>query len=304
MSFLTPTGEKAGQQASAGGLSQQNEVLLAKAVEAGEKARITLEQGGWVTPRQKSRLNAAIRNAEEAEKIFVLANVGLVKSIVRKQSRTQTRFITYEDMEQTGYEGLLKALRNFDWRRGFRFSTYAHFYIRKEIGVARAAAAVIRVPMTRHLEIKRVKQLYNDMTQTLDREPSFMEMAERTGLTVGRIEEDFALVNRVVYSYPKEDMERLSSGNDAKEVGWPKALLPFDALMERVTIEELNMKLDVLDSKERTALEMRFGLGERREHSYREIEEALNLSHNTGSRFTRKALKKIKKQLWAAGQSW
>ena len=103
--------------------------------------------------------------------------------------------------------GLLKALRNFDWRRGFRFSTYAFNWIRKEVGNARASGSMIRVPSARHFELKRVEKLHEEMTIRLQREPTFQEMADTIGLKAGRIEEDLQLVNRYVGFYGLAAME-------------------------------------------------------------------------------------------------
>jgi RNA polymerase sigma factor (sigma-70 family) len=297
----TTTGTTA-TQAKRVGLTRQNEILLAKAVEAGEKARKTYEEGGWMAPREKSRLQAAIRNAEEAKKIFVLANVGLVRSEVKKHARNRPPSVSIEDMEQAGYVGLLKALQKYDWRLGYRFSTYSFYHIQKEVGVARAASAMIRVPATRSQEIKRVKELYTEMTASSDREPTFKEMADKIGLKAERIEEDLQLVNRFVGVFPKEDMERFSEKQSISS--WTRALLPWDALVEKITVEELNAHIAVLEPSERTALQMRFGLGGEKEHTYKEIEEALNLSRAKGWSFTQKALKKIKTNSWAQGQSW
>jgi len=307
MSFLIANGDKASRQAQQGGLSHENEILLAKAVEAGEMARSTLEEGGWTTRVQKARLQSAIRNAEEAEKIFVLANVGLVKSIVYKQSRKisarsgQTYSASKEDLEQAGYMGLLKALRNFDWRRGFRFSTYAYYSISKEVGAAQAYDTMIRVPVNRYNEIKKVQQLYKEMTESLEREPTFKEMADKIGFTAGRIEEDLQLVKRYVGLFPREDIERIS---DLQTVGdWTRVLLPWDALEEKISSEKLIAYMEVLDSSERTALQMRFGLNGEREHTYKEIEGVLNLKPTAGYRFTQRAIKKIRKAERARGGS-
>jgi DNA-directed RNA polymerase sigma subunit (sigma70/sigma32) len=161
---------------------------------------------------------------------------------------------------------------------------------------------MIRVPATRSQEIKRVKELYTEMTASEDREPTFKEMADKIGLKAERIEEDLQLVNRFVGVFPKEDMERFSEKQSISS--WTRALLPWDALVEKITVEELNAHIAVLEPSERTALQMRFGLGGEKEHTYKEIEEALNLSRAKGWSFTQKALKKIKTNSWAQGQSW
>lgn len=303
MGFLAASGKKTAKQASRAGLSHQNEILLAKAVEAGGKARKALEEGGWTTAAQRSRLTAAVQNAVEAEKIFVLANVGLVKSVARKQSQKQAMSVSYEDMEQAGYVGLLKALRNFDWRRGFRFSTYAFNWIRKEVGVARASGSMIRVPTARHFELKRVEQLHEEMTIRLHREPTFQEMADTIGLKAGRIEEDLQLVNRYVGFYERAAMEMFSD-TDQSVSDWTRSMPPLELLVERAQIEEMSWNMEVLDARERTALEMRFGLDGGKAHTYREIEEALGLRKTGGSGFTQKAIKRLKSTAWAQGQAW
>jgi len=303
MGFLATSEKKTAEQVSRAGLSRQNEILLAKAVEAGGKARKTLEEGGWTTAAQRSRLTAAVRNAVEAEKIFVLANVGLVKSVARKQSQKRALSVTYEDMEQAGYVGLLKALRNFDWRRGFRFSTYAFNWIRKEVGNARASGSMIRVPSARHFELKRVEKLHEEMTVRLQREPTFQEMADTIGLKAGRIEEDLQLVNRYVGFYGLAAMEMFSD-TDQSVSEWTRSMPPLELLVERAQIEEMSWNMEVLDSRERTALEMRFGLDGGKAHTYREIEEALGLRKTGGSDFTQKAIKRLKSTAWAQGQAW
>ena len=138
-------------------LTKDDEVRLAQAVEAGQRARAELVAEGVIEPGRRRQLSRLVREGDEATETFVMANLRLVVSIARKYQAAELPLL---DLVQEGNLGLIHAVEKFDWRKGFKFSTYATWWIRQAIsrGIANSGRTV-RLPVHAGDLLNRVDQV-------------------------------------------------------------------------------------------------------------------------------------------------
>ena len=165
-------------------LTGPEEVKLAKRIEAGVIAQRRLDEGDLVNER---RLRRDVVDGEYAKSELIQANLRLVVSIAK---RYVGRGMLFLDLIQEGNLGLMRAVEKFDYVKGFKFSTYATWWIRQAITRAIAdQARTIRIPVHMVESINRVMRVQRQMTQELEREPTVEELAEKVGLPSSRVRE-------------------------------------------------------------------------------------------------------------------
>src|SRR5438094_9547391 len=157
-------------------LTKEEEVELAMAIEKGEEAEAKLAQGRLKSEVSIRKAKEAMRKGREARQRFIRANLRLVVSIARKY---QGQGLPFLDLVQEGNIGLMRAVELFDWRRGFKFSTYATWWIRQAITRAIAdRGRQIRLPVHVHDQIRKMRRMWIQFSQRMGRDPTPEELSK------------------------------------------------------------------------------------------------------------------------------
>ncbi len=243
-------------------LTKQDEIDLARVVEAGleadaELAKLSPDDRSELTQHRRAALARLRKQGQTAQQEFVEANLRLVISIAK---RYRSSGVPLEDLVQEGNLGLLRAVERFDWRRGFRFSTYASWWIRQSIAQGiRTSAHVIYRPAHVCDRIRAVQEAQRRLEIALGRRPRPAELADDTGLAEAQVVEVLALLIE-----PRSLSEPSSrDGGDtalADVIPDSAADQPFERLAANLLPNELARLLTPLDDRERLILGLRYGL--------------------------------------------
>jgi RNA polymerase sigma factor (sigma-70 family) len=173
-------------------LTDVQEVELAQGIEEGEKALEKLETAKRLSDRQRSQLEYTVRKGRASKRRFIQSNLRLVVSIAKKYSAAGLPLL---DLIQEGNLGLMRAVEKFDWQRGFKFSTYATWWIRQAITRAIAdKARTIRIPVHMVETLYRVRKVQSELLEKLGREPTVDEIAAQADLTPDKVREAFRVL--------------------------------------------------------------------------------------------------------------
>jgi RNA polymerase sigma factor (sigma-70 family) len=271
-------------------LTKDDEVRLAQAVEAGREARAELtvsDDGGLLRRRQLARL---VRDGECATEMFVTANLRLVVSIAKKYQAAELPLL---DLVQEGNLGLMHAVEKFDWRRGFKFSTYATWWIRQAItrGIANSGRTV-RLPVHAADLLNNVMRARRRLEGQLGRRPTIPEVAAELDLEETKVVEILRHA-----SEPMSLSEPLWSDSD-RDLGDlvedPSAASPFEAAAAALLSNEVTKMLVVLDERERDILRLRFGLDRGQPRTLDEVGAHFHLTRERIRQIEARAMSKLR----------
>ena len=226
----------------------------------------------------------------EAKSELVKANLRLVISIARRYINRGLHFL---DLIQEGNIGLMKAVDKFEYQRGYKFGTYATWWIRQAITRAIAdQARTIRIPVHMIEIINKLNRTSRNLVQQMGREPTLEEIAERMGMSLDKVQKIIKIARKPISletPMGEEEDSRLEDFIEDKEV-----ISPQDAAISSSMASQIQRVLSTLSKREEQILRMRFGIGEKHDHTLEEVGQDFNVTRERIRQIEVKALKKLK----------
>ena len=272
-------------------LSAEEEITLAQKMEGGDAARAQLDDAGDdLDEETKRELEELINQGDYAKKKLAEANLRLVVSIAK---RYVGRGMLFLDLIQEGNLGLIKAVEKFDYRKGYKFSTYATWWIRQAITRAIAdQARTIRIPVHMVETINKLIRVSRQLLQELGREPSPEEIAEEMDIPVERVREILKISQEPVsLETPIGEEEDSHLGDFIQDENVP---VPADAAAFTLLKEQLVEVLSTLTEREQKVLRLRFGLDDGRARTLEEVGKEFNVTRERIRQIEAKALRKLR----------
>jgi RNA polymerase sigma factor (sigma-70 family) len=276
-------------------LTPQSEQALAATIAAGQNAARSLEVSPTVTPTQRRRLDRLVAEGRTAHEAFVNANLRLVVSVAKKY---QASGVPLLDLIQEGNLGLIRAVDKFDHEKGFRFSTYAVWWIRQFVsrGIA-ATRSTVRLPSRANDEMLRLREMSSQMEQVLGRTPTSAELAELSGIGVARVAELLSASDPISLSGAVGEDGGAELGDFIED---PTSRADVEQASNQLSDREVAQMMSVLDQRESHILSLRFGFGGQEPRSVSEVAEVIGLSRERIRQLEHRAMAKLMHPSWQA----
>ena len=285
-------------------LTAEEEVQLARQIEAGlyaeqilDKAITTKERGGRKAKKATTEeLEQIAEEGRAAMKRFVTANLRLVVSVARKYGRSQMPLL---DLVQEGNTGLIRAVEKFDYSKGFKFSTYATWWVRQSIsrGIAQQSR-IVRLPVHVAEQINQVSATRRNLERKLGREPEVAEIADELGLEEDRIVELLRLArDHVSLDAPVEEDGDTALGDLLARDTTPG---PDEVVLDAEDRARLDTMLDSLDERSADVVRRRYGLVDGRQAKLADIASVWGITAERVRQIERQAIAKLRDTTLAA----
>jgi RNA polymerase primary sigma factor len=271
-------------------LTAADEVDLAKRVEAGVFAAEKLDHEPGIGPDMHRDLLAIVSDGQRAKQQLIEANLRLVVSIAKRYAG---RGLPFLDLIQEGNLGLIRAVEKFDYTRGFKFSTYASWWIRQAVSRAVAdQARTIRIPVHMVETVNRILRAQRMLVQTLGRDPTSAEIAERVDLPADRVAEIKRLAMEPVSLHSPVGEEDGSELGDLIEDS--ESIPPPEVVAGGLLQSHVEAVLDHLGDRERDVVRMRYGLMDGEPRTLEEVGRAFGVTRERVRQIEAKSLAKLR----------
>ena len=277
-------------------LDAETEVELSKTIEAGllaqhllDTGRVGRRKGGAPMTANQEELEWLAEQGQLAVDRFIEANLRLVVSIARKYGRSQMPML---DLIQEGNTGLIRAVEKFDYTKGYKFSTYATWWVRQAItrGIAQQAR-VVRLPVHVVEKLNKIGRAERKLVTELGREPTAEEIADVTGIDPEEVDSIKRSAQAPVsLEKPVGDEEESEFGQFIAD---ERAESPYERAAEILTKEALKEALENLSYRERRVLELRYGLGGEHPRTLDEVGRTFNVTRERIRQIENHTLKKL-----------
>ncbi|NLL01650.1 MAG: RNA polymerase sigma factor RpoD [Mollicutes bacterium] len=285
---------KEDENSNAGEVKILNEEDLTKDININDPVRMYLKEIGRIsllTGEEELDLSIRVANGDEdAKRLLAESNLRLVVSIAK---RYVGRGLLFLDLIQEGNIGLMKAVEKFDYDKGYKFSTYATWWIRQAITRALAdQARTIRVPVHMVETINKMARIQRQLTLELNREPTEAELAEKMGITEDKVREVIKISqDPVSLETPIGEEEDSHLGDFVPD---ERAMTPEEYATNEILKEEIKAVLATLQPREQQVLELRFGLIDGTSYTLEEVGKRFNVTRERIRQIEAKALRKLR----------